>query len=482
MARAKRGFKARRRRNRIRQHAKGYRGGRSQAVEGDGRHGAPRVALRHAAPPQAQARLPRAVDRPHQRRRAHARHQLLEAHRRARSAPTSSSTARSSPTSRSAIRRRSRRSSSRPRPRRSTMEGDFHGLAVTEASRRALARVRRRTRALLTREQQVRKVYADSAGRSGAIRAKQSELLKTRAERREARDRARRPTTILQRGRARVRGARWRRSPTRRARRGSRAHRRRDAAGARRAGSGICIRSRWRGARSRRSSRRSASPSPTGREVETDFHNFEALAMPKDHPARDMQDTFYIDGRARRRVCARTPRRCRSARCWRSRRRSRHRARARVYRRDDDATHSPMFHQVEGLCVDEGVTLRRPEGRRCCTSRGASSASDDRRCACGRRSSRSPSRRRRSTSAACSARGTGCRMCKGTGWIEIGGCGHGRSRGVRATSATTPRVHRLRLRLGHRPHGDAPLRHRRHHAVLRGRPALPAAVPMTRSP
>ena len=52
-----------------------------------------------------------------------------------------------------------------------------------------------------------------------------------------------------------------------------------------------------------------------GPQIETDLHNFEALAMPKDHPARDMQDTFYIEGATRRRCCARTPARCRSARC-----------------------------------------------------------------------------------------------------------------------------------------------------------------------
>jgi phenylalanyl-tRNA synthetase alpha chain len=93
-----------------------------------------------------------------------------------------------------------------------------------------------------------------------------------------------------------------------------------------------------------------------GPQIETDFHNFEALAMPKDHPARDMQDTFYIDGVED--VVLRThtsPVQIRTM--------LRHKPPVRiiapgtVYRRDDDATHSPMFNQVEGLCVDEGVTF-----------------------------------------------------------------------------------------------------------------------------
>src|SRR5207245_9246996 len=88
----------------------------------------------------------------------------------------------------------------------------------------------------------------------------------------------------------------------------------------------------------------------TGPQVETDFHNFEALAMPKDHPARDMQDTFYVAGhpdvllrthtspvQIRTMLSQPPPVRviCPGA----------------VFRKDDDPTHSPMFHQVEGLLV-----------------------------------------------------------------------------------------------------------------------------------
>ena len=108
-----------------------------------------------------------------------------------------------------------------------------------------------------------------------------------------------------------------------------------------------------------------------GPEIELDWYNFEALNIPADHPARDMQDTFYVDqatlrhGRAEGRACccAPTPRRCRSAPCCGSGKPPiRIICPGRVYRSDYDQTHSPMFHQVEGLCVDEGDHLRRPEG------------------------------------------------------------------------------------------------------------------------
>jgi phenylalanyl-tRNA synthetase alpha chain len=103
----------------------------------------------------------------------------------------------------------------------------------------------------------------------------------------------------------------------------------------------------------------------SGPEIELDWYNFEALNIPPDHPARDMQDTFYVEesglgggGRAGS-VLLRThtsPVQIRSMQrigkppvriiCP-----------GRVYRSDYDQTHSPMFHQVEGLCVDEGITF-----------------------------------------------------------------------------------------------------------------------------
>ncbi len=95
----------------------------------------------------------------------------------------------------------------------------------------------------------------------------------------------------------------------------------------------------------------------TGPEVEQDFYNFEALNFPPDHPARDMQDTFILEGgqgdllmrthtspvQIRTMLAYEPPIRVISP--------------GRVYRLDDDSTHSPVFHQVEGLLVDEGVTF-----------------------------------------------------------------------------------------------------------------------------
>ena len=155
-----------------------------------------------------------------------------------------------------------------------------------------------------------------------------------------------------------------------------------------------------------------------GPEVEDDFHNFEALNIPANHPARAMHDTFYFgDGRLLRthtspvqiramklqgvpiRVIAPGP----------------------VYRRDSDVTHSPMFHQVEGLVLDADVSLanlkgvlagfaeqffEKPRGLRFRPSYfpfTEPSAEVDIQCVL--------------------CDGAGCRICKQTGWLEILGCG-----------------------------------------------------------
>jgi phenylalanyl-tRNA synthetase alpha chain len=155
-----------------------------------------------------------------------------------------------------------------------------------------------------------------------------------------------------------------------------------------------------------------------GPEVEDDFHNFEALNIPANHPARAMHDTFYFgDGRLLRthtspvqiramklqgvpiRIIAPGP----------------------VYRRDSDVTHTPMFHQVEGLVLDEDVSLanlkgiltgfaeqffEKPRGLRFRPSYfpfTEPSAEVDIQCVL--------------------CDGAGCRICKQTGWLEILGCG-----------------------------------------------------------
>ncbi len=93
----------------------------------------------------------------------------------------------------------------------------------------------------------------------------------------------------------------------------------------------------------------------TGPEIEDDYHNFEALNVPPDHPARAMQDTFYLDGR---RLLLRTHTSPVQIRTMESRQPPiRVIAPGRVYRCDSDRTHSPMFHQVEALYVAERVTF-----------------------------------------------------------------------------------------------------------------------------
>ncbi len=103
----------------------------------------------------------------------------------------------------------------------------------------------------------------------------------------------------------------------------------------------------------------------TGPEIELDWYNFEALNIPPDHPARDMQDTFYVDATTLREgapeggVVLRTHTSPVQIRAMKRIGKPPVRVimPGRVYRSDYDQTHSPMFHQVEGLCVDEGITF-----------------------------------------------------------------------------------------------------------------------------
>ncbi len=158
-----------------------------------------------------------------------------------------------------------------------------------------------------------------------------------------------------------------------------------------------------------------------GPDIERDYYNFEALNIPKDHPARDMQDTFYVDwpegdlvlrthtSPIQIRTMESMPPPVRVI------------APGAVYRCDSDITHSPMFHQVEGFAVDRDVTMADLKGllaEFCRTIFGPGkplrfrpsffpftepSAEVDIRCViCG---------------------GSGCRVCKESGWLEILGCG-----------------------------------------------------------
>lgn len=156
-----------------------------------------------------------------------------------------------------------------------------------------------------------------------------------------------------------------------------------------------------------------------GPEVEDDFHNFEALNMPANHPARAMQDTFYFDAHTLLRTHTSTV----QIRYMESHRPPlRIIAPGRVYRSDaPDLTHTPMFHQVEGLMVDEAVTFAHLKGvlgeflerffeqslrvrfRPSFFPFTEPSAEVDIGCVF--------------------CQGNGCRVCKHSGWLEVGGCG-----------------------------------------------------------
>jgi phenylalanyl-tRNA synthetase alpha chain len=155
-----------------------------------------------------------------------------------------------------------------------------------------------------------------------------------------------------------------------------------------------------------------------GPQIETDWNNFEALAIPKEHPARDMQDTFYISNE----IVLRTHTSPVQVRTMLTQEPPiRIIAPGHVYRRDDDPTHSPMFTQLEGLAVDTDISFSDLKGtllhfvkrffQRDLGIRLRPSyfpfvepgAEVDMQCSfCG---------------------GSGCRICKHSGWVEIGGAG-----------------------------------------------------------
>lgn len=157
----------------------------------------------------------------------------------------------------------------------------------------------------------------------------------------------------------------------------------------------------------------------TGPEIETDFYNFEALNFPPDHPARDMQDTLFIkEGKTLLRthtspVQVRTmetqplpiqvviP--------------------GAVYRRDDDPTHSPMFFQIEGLLVDEGVSFAHLKG---VLEAFIQSVFGEGVCSRFRPSFFPFTEPSAEIDIQCiSCKGDGCRLCSHTGWIEVLGAG-----------------------------------------------------------
>ena len=156
----------------------------------------------------------------------------------------------------------------------------------------------------------------------------------------------------------------------------------------------------------------------TGPEVEDDWHNFEALNIPDNHPARAMHDTFYFpDGRLLRTHTS--PVQVRAM--LREKPPLRMIMPGRVYRCDSDMTHTPMFHQVEGLVVDEGVSFAHLKS----TVHEFLERFFERHLGIRFRPSyfpfTEPSAEVDIECVFCS--GSGCRVCKKTGWLEIAGCG-----------------------------------------------------------
>ncbi|MGN0385002.1 MAG: phenylalanine--tRNA ligase subunit alpha [Lachnospiraceae bacterium] len=155
-----------------------------------------------------------------------------------------------------------------------------------------------------------------------------------------------------------------------------------------------------------------------GTEIENDYYNFTALNTPKDHPARDMQDTFYLSpefllrtqtsaGQIHVMEKDKPPIKILSP--------------GRVFRSDDDATHSPMFHQMEGLVVDKKITLCDLKGMLDMFVQKIYGENTTTRLRPSYFPFTEPSVEVDVSCFECG--GKGCKLCKGTGWIEILGAG-----------------------------------------------------------
>ena len=156
----------------------------------------------------------------------------------------------------------------------------------------------------------------------------------------------------------------------------------------------------------------------TGPEIEDDYHNFEALNLPEHHPARTMWDTFYLEGGhllrthtspVQVRVMERTQPPIRII------------CPGRVFRRESDLTHTPMFHQVEGLVVDEGISFTDLKGTVVEFVRRFYDEDVDVRFRPSYFPFTEPSAEVDAQCVHCG--GAGCRVCSSTGWVEVMGCG-----------------------------------------------------------
>ncbi len=155
-----------------------------------------------------------------------------------------------------------------------------------------------------------------------------------------------------------------------------------------------------------------------GPEIETDYYNFQAVNIPADHPARDMQDTFYITDS----ILLRTQTSAMQARLMeRKQPPIKMLSPGKVFRSDSDASHSPVFHQIEGLVVDENITLCDLKGTLEYLAKNLFGKATQVRFRPSYFPFTEPSVEVDLTCSNCG--GKGCSLCKGTGWIEVLGAG-----------------------------------------------------------
>ena len=163
------------------------------------------------------------------------------------------------------------------------------------------------------------------------------------------------------------------------------------------------------------------TPIAEGPEVETDYYNFEALNLPKDHPARDMQDTFYITDEILMRTQT-SPVQIRTMEAMKGKAPVRIICPGKVYRRDDDdATHSFQFMQIEGLVIDEHIRMSDLKGTLLHFMQEMFGKDTQIRMRPSFFPFTEPSAEVDVTCVHC--KGDGCRFCKQTGWLEILGSG-----------------------------------------------------------
>jgi len=157
-----------------------------------------------------------------------------------------------------------------------------------------------------------------------------------------------------------------------------------------------------------------------GPDIEDDYHNFTALNLPADHPARDMQDTFFVADD----YVLRTHTSPVQIRVMETRRPPlRVIVPGAAYRQDNDITHSPMFHQVEGFMVDKHITFGDLKGVLLLALRQLFHAGTRLRFRASFFPFTEPSAEVDISCQICDGRDPQCRICKGSGWLEVGGAG-----------------------------------------------------------